>query len=62
MLAGKCGLQQCTLGGVPRDGTMCVVQVFEFLSTDLKKYMDRNGKGPTNPLPPEMVKVCVVGG
>ncbi|BDA41628.1 Cyclin-dependent kinase B1-1 [Coccomyxa sp. Obi] len=30
--------------------------VFEFLSTDLKKYMERTGKGPENPLPPALVK------
>lgn len=24
--------------------------VFEFLQTDLKKWMDRNGKGPAHPL------------
>ena len=31
-------------------------QVFEFLSTDLKKYMDRLGKGPAHPLDPMLVK------
>lgn len=36
---------------------MLSLQVFEFLSTDLKKYMDRNGKGPAHPLPADMVKV-----
>lgn len=35
----------------------CVLQVFEFLSTDLKKFMDRTGRGPLNPLPPMLVKV-----
>lgn len=30
--------------------------VFEFLSTDLKKWMDRGGKGPTKPLPPATIK------
>eukprot|EP00891_Asterochloris_glomerata_P008682 jgi/Astpho2/8682/e_gw1.00128.89.1_t len=30
--------------------------VFEFLSTDLKKFMDRTGRGPLNPLPPMLVK------
>ena len=34
-----------------------VLQVFEFLSTDLKKFMDRTGRGPLNPLPPMLVKV-----
>jgi cyclin-dependent kinase len=38
----------------------CLTQVFEFLSTDLKKFMDRNGKGPAHPLPKEIVKVRVV--
>ena len=32
-------------------------QVFEFLSTDLKKYMERTGKGPENPLDLDLVKV-----
>ena len=26
-------------------------QVFEYLDTDLKKFMDATGRGPTNPLP-----------
>lgn len=34
----------------------CLYLVFEFLSTDLKKYMDRNGKGPSYPLDPMLVK------
>jgi hypothetical protein len=34
-----------------------VVQVFEYLDTDLKKYMDRTGRGPSNPLPKETVRV-----
>lgn len=33
------------------------VQVFEYLTTDLKKYMDRNGKGPNFPLPKTTIKV-----
>lgn len=33
------------------------VQVFEYLSTDLKKWMDKSGKGPTYPLPTQTVKV-----
>ena len=32
-------------------------QVFEYLTTDLKKYMDRNGKGPSNPMHPDVIKV-----
>jgi hypothetical protein len=32
-------------------------QVFEYLTTDLKRYMDRNGKGPAYPLPTQTVKV-----
>jgi hypothetical protein len=32
-------------------------QVFEYLTTDLKKYMDRNGKGPNFPLPKTTIKV-----
>jgi hypothetical protein len=35
-------------------------QVFEYLTTDLKKYMDRNGKGPNYPLPKPTIKVTVV--
>ncbi len=31
--------------------------MFEYLSTDLKKYMDRNGKGPSNPMHPDVIKV-----
>ncbi|KDD73953.1 protein kinase, partial [Helicosporidium sp. ATCC 50920] len=30
--------------------------VFEFLSTDLKKFMDRAGKGPAFPLDPTLIK------
>lgn len=33
------------------------LQVFEYLTTDLKKYMDRNGKGPNFPLPKTTIKV-----
>ena len=33
------------------------LQVFEYCTTDLKKFMDRTGKGPTNPLPASLVKV-----
>ena len=32
-------------------------QVFEYLTTDLKRYMDRNGKGPAYPLATQTVKV-----
>jgi hypothetical protein len=34
-----------------------VPQVFEYLTTDLKRYMDRNGKGPAYPLTTQTVKV-----
>jgi hypothetical protein len=34
-----------------------ILQVFEFLSTDLKKWMDRHGKGPQFPLDPLTIKV-----
>eukprot|EP00959_Pyramimonas_sp_CCMP1952_P267358 5590096-Pyramimonas_sp.AAC.1 len=30
--------------------------VFEYLDTDLKKYMDKTGRGPSNPLPKETVR------
>lgn len=43
------------------NGKPCLYLVFEYLSTDLKKYMDRNGKGPNHPLPPELVKVGRAG-
>ena len=36
---------------------MCYMQVFEFLSTDLKKFMDRTGKGNANPMPKQLIKV-----
>lgn len=32
-------------------------QVFEFLDTDLKKFMDLTGRGPANPLPKSLVQV-----
>jgi hypothetical protein len=31
--------------------------VFEYLTTDLKKYMDRSGKGPNFPLQKTVIKV-----
>ncbi len=31
--------------------------VFEYLNTDLKRFMDRNGKGPAHPLPKPLIKV-----
>lgn len=34
-----------------------LLQVFEYLSTDLKKFMDRTGKGNANPMPPKLIKV-----
>lgn len=33
------------------------LQVFEYCSTDLKKYMDRLGKGPSFPLSLVVIKV-----
>jgi hypothetical protein len=39
------------------NGKPCLYLVFEYLSTDLKKFMDRTGKGPANPLPVDLVKV-----
>jgi cyclin-dependent kinase len=39
------------------NGKPCLYLVFEYLSTDLKKYMDAIGKGPAFPLAPELVKV-----
>lgn len=43
------------------NGKPCLYLVFEYLSTDLKKYMDRIGKGPAHPLPLEIVKVSRLG-
>lgn len=34
----------------------CLYLVFEYLNTDLKKYMDRNGKGPDHPLDTQLIK------
>ena len=31
-------------------------QVFEYLDTDLKKFMDATGRGPANPLPKSLVQ------
>ena len=39
------------------EGSAPHVQVFEFLQTDLKKYMDRIGR--MTPLPTQLVKVCL---
>jgi len=36
------------------------MQVFEYLTTDLKKYMDRNGKGPNFPLTKPTIKVHIM--
>ncbi|MEW5311514.1 MAG: hypothetical protein WDW38_003223 [Sanguina aurantia] len=37
----------------------CLYLVFEYLSTDLKKWMDKTGKGPSNPLGKQVVKNLV---
>lgn len=34
----------------------CLYLVFEYVNTDLKKWMDRNGKGPAHPLPKHIIK------
>lgn len=39
------------------NGKPCLYLVFEYLNTDLKKFMDRIGKGPAHPLCPQLVKV-----
>lgn len=44
---------------VEENSKPCLYLVFEFLSTDLKKFMDRNGKGPSHPLDPMLVKSLV---
>jgi len=41
---------------VEENGKPCLYLVFEYLTTDLKKYMDRNGKGPAHPLPKRTIK------
>jgi len=38
------------------NGKPCLYLVFEYLTTDLKKYMDRNGRGTNFPLDPVIVK------
>lgn len=43
--------------GLDEERVYCALQVFEYLSTDLKKFMDRNGKGPNYPLNPKLIKV-----
>ncbi|PNH07529.1 Cyclin-dependent kinase B1-1 [Tetrabaena socialis] len=37
----------------------CLYLVFEYLHTDMKKWMDRTGKGPANPLPTQQIKSMV---
>ena len=37
---------------------LCCTQVFEYLTTDLKKFMDSTGKGPKSaPMPTMQIKV-----
>ncbi|KAJ9530012.1 hypothetical protein QJQ45_023291 [Haematococcus lacustris] len=38
------------------NGKPCLYLVFEYLQTDLKKWMDRNGKGPAYPIPKNVIK------
>lgn len=60
-------MQVCSAGRLlcvehlEENGKPCLYLVFEYLSTDLKKYMDRIGKGPAHPLPLEIVKVSRLG-
>jgi hypothetical protein len=42
--------------------THALAQVFEYLNMDLKKWMDKNGKGPAFPLGLSTVKVRDCGG
>ena len=37
----------------------CLYLVFEYLTTDLKKYMDRNGRGSSYPLDPSIVQIAM---
>eukprot|EP00951_Prasinocladus_malaysianus_P040628 scaffold469086_cov42-Prasinocladus_malaysianus.AAC.1 len=41
---------------VEENGKPILYLVFEYLTTDLKKFMDRNGKGPAYPLPKHIIK------
>uniref|UniRef100_A0A7S3VUG5 cyclin-dependent kinase n=1 Tax=Dunaliella tertiolecta TaxID=3047 RepID=A0A7S3VUG5_DUNTE len=41
---------------VEENGKPCLYLVFEYLSTDMKKWMDRNGRGPAHPLPKPAIK------
>eukprot|EP00191_Tetraselmis_sp_GSL018_P025001 CAMPEP_0177622190 /NCGR_PEP_ID=MMETSP0419_2-20121207/28080_1 /TAXON_ID=582737 /ORGANISM="Tetraselmis sp., Strain GSL018" /LENGTH=138 /DNA_ID=CAMNT_0019122345 /DNA_START=85 /DNA_END=497 /DNA_ORIENTATION=- len=41
---------------VEENGRPILYLVFEYLTTDLKKFMDRNGKGPAHPLPKRLIK------
>eukprot|EP00798_Chlamydomonas_sp_ICE-L_P021380 gene21380-28324_t len=41
---------------VEEDNKPCLYLVFEFLSMDLKKWMDRKGKGPAHPLDKGVIK------
>lgn len=39
-----------------------MLQVFEYLTTDLKKYMDSTGKGPkSTQMPRQLIKVVPLG-
>lgn len=48
-----------TVEHVDENEKACLYLVFEYLTTDLKRYMDRNGKGPAYPLPTQTVKSMV---
>lgn len=41
---------------VEEAGKPVLYLVFEYLHTDLKKFMDRNGKGISNPMDPQLIK------
>lgn len=41
------------------NGKPCLYLVFEYLTTDLKKYMDRNGRGSAHPLDPKIVQIVM---
>lgn len=42
---------------VDKKGKPLLYLVFEYLDTDLKKYIDRHGRGPNNPIPPNTIQV-----
>jgi cyclin-dependent kinase len=42
---------------IDKNGKPLLYLVFEYLDTDLKKYIDAHGRGTKNPLPTNIIKV-----